>query len=53
MKDVTNPKLQSNIRWSDSHFEEFISCTNENQDDYVELLKCNKYHCIIRGGKNK
>lgn len=49
MKDVTNPKHQPNIRWSDSHFEEFISCINENQDDYVELLKCNNYHWILRG----
>ena len=49
MKDVTNPKYQSKIRWSDSHFEEFVSCINKGQDDYVELLKCNSRHWILRG----
>lgn len=49
MKDVTNPKYQSKINWSKSPSEEFIASINENQDDYVELLKCNSRHWILRG----
>lgn len=48
MRDAT-PKDQVNkIGWFKSP-ETFVASINQGQDDYVELIHCNRRHFILRG----
>lgn len=48
MRDATPKDQVGKIKWRKDP-EIFVACINKGQDDYVELLQCNRKHFILRG----
>lgn len=50
MRDFTTVEQRAKIKYrlTDRCTEEVISHINDGQDDYVELIRCNRKHFILR-----